>query len=118
MSRRTDRVGDLIRAELSQVLLRQVRDPRVKLASVTDVDVSRDLRHALISVSVVGTDAERRECIEALRSASGFIRSQLAKKLYRLKNIPALRFELDRGAEYSQRISELLENPDDIESST
>lgn len=118
MSRRTVRVGDVLRAELSQVLLRHVGDPRVRLTSVTDVDVSPDLRHALIRVSVVGSDEERQESLEALRSASGYIRSQLAKELYRLKNIPQLRFELDRGAEYSQRISELLENPDDIDEST
>lgn len=115
MSRRTDRVGDLLRAELNQLIARDVADPRVRLASVTGVDVSPDLRHAVVSVSVLGEDAERGPAVEALRGASGFLRSRLAKTV-RLKNVPELRFELDRGAEHSQRISEILESLHDDES--
>ena len=113
MSRRTHRVGDLIRAELSLILLRRLQDPRVKLASITAVSVSPDLRHAVVQVSVVGTQEDRDQALLALRHARGFLRSQLARQLPKLKMTPELRFELDRGAEYSQRISELLENPDE-----
>ncbi len=109
MSRRTDRVGDLIRGELSRLLAREVADPRVRMASVSTVDVSPDLSHATISVSVLGEEAERTEAVEALRGARGFLRSRLAHEL-RLRNTPELVFELDRGAEHSQRIADLLES--------
>ena len=59
MSRRGDRVGDLLRAELSDLLLRSIHDPRVKLASVTQVEVSPDLRRASVKVSVLGDDTQR-----------------------------------------------------------
>lgn len=116
MTRRTDRVGDLVRAELNQLIARDVADPRVRLASVIGVDVSPDLRHAVVSVSVLGEDAGRGEAVAALQGASGFLRSRLAKTL-RLKNVPELHFELDRGAEHSQRISDLLESLHDDQSS-
>ena len=109
MSRRTDRVSDLLRAELSELLLREVHDPRVKLASVTEVDVSPDLRRAVVKISVLGDDEQRQETIEGLRHARGFLRTELAHRL-RLRATPELIFELDRGAEHSQQISELLES--------
>jgi ribosome-binding factor A len=109
VSRRTARVADLLRAELSLLLLRDVHDPRVKLVSVTDIDVSPDLRRALIRVSVIGSDEERLASIEGLRHARGFLRSQLAARL-ELRVTPELIFELDRGAEHSQSISDLLES--------
>lgn len=109
MTRRSDRVGDLVRAELSELLARELADPRARGAVVTSVDLSPDLKHAVVLVSVLGADAEREQAVEALQGASGFLRSRLAKKL-RLRNVPDLRFRLDRGAEHSQRISELLEH--------
>lgn len=109
MSRRTDRVSDLLRAELSDLLLREVHDPRVKLASVTEVDVTTDLKRAVVKVSVLGDDKQREETIEGLRHARGFLRTELARRL-RLRATPELVFELDRGAEHSQKISDLLES--------
>jgi ribosome-binding factor A len=115
MTRRTDRVGDLLRAELSDLLAREVADPRVRLASVTSVDLSPDLRHAIVEVSVLGSDDERELAIGALRGAQGFLRSRLARKV-RLRVVPELQFRLDRGSEHSQRISDLLESLHDDES--
>ena len=109
MSRRTDRVSDLLRAELSDLLLREVHDPRVKLASVTAVDVSPDLRRAVVKISALGDEKQRLETIEGLRHARGFLRTELAHRL-RLRATPELIFELDRGAEHSQQISDLLES--------
>jgi ribosome-binding factor A len=109
MSRRTDRVSDLLRAELSDLLLREVHDPRVKLASVTEVDVTTDLKRAVVKVSVLGDDKQREETIEGLHHARGFLRTELARRL-RLRATPELVFELDRGAEHSQKISDLLES--------
>ncbi|HSU83641.1 MAG TPA: 30S ribosome-binding factor RbfA [Thermoanaerobaculia bacterium] len=108
MSRRTDRVSDLLRAELSDLLLREIHDPRVKLASVTAVEVTPDLRRALVRISVLGDDAQRQETLEGLRHAKGFLRTELAHRL-RTRATPELVFELDRGAEHSQRISDILE---------
>jgi ribosome-binding factor A len=109
LSRRGDRVGDLLRAELSDLLLRSIHDPRVKLTSVTQVEVSPDLRRAAVKVSVLGDDTQRQEAIEGLRHARGFLRTELAHRL-RLRVTPELVFELDRGAEHSQQISDLLES--------
>lgn len=113
MSRRTERVGDVIRAELAELILHRLKDPRIRMTTVTSVQLSADLRHARVLVSVMGEEAARQQSLEALRHAAGYLRRQLAHELYRLKNIPELRFELDRGPEYSQRISELLETTDD-----
>jgi ribosome-binding factor A len=109
MSRRTDRVSDVLRAELSDLLLREVHDPRVKLASITEVDVTTDLRRATVKVSVLGDDQQRQEAIEGLRHARGFLRTELSHRL-RTRVTPELVFELDRGAEHSQKISDLLES--------
>jgi ribosome-binding factor A len=110
MSRRTDRVADVLRAELSDLLLRSVHDPRIRLVSVSGVDVSPDLRHAVVKVSVLGSDEERDATVEALRHARGFLRSELAHRLRTMRVTPELVFELDRGAEHSQRIADLLES--------
>ncbi len=109
MRNRGQRVDDLVRGELSRILQREVKDPRVKLATITEVTVSRDLRYAEVRVSVLGEDHERSATLAALQAARGFFRSQLAHSL-RLRTVPELTFELDRGAEYSQRISDLLES--------
>lgn len=109
MTRRTERIQDLLRAEISDLLRREVQDPRIGLTTVTDVDVSPDLQRAVVKVSVLGDDLQRDEAMKGLRHAKGFIRSQLARRL-RTRVVPELVFELDRGAEHSQRITELLES--------
>jgi ribosome-binding factor A len=109
MSRRTDRVGDLLRSELAQLLRRRMSDPRVALATVTEVSVTADLRRAVVRVSVLGGESERDRALEALRHARGFLRSELAHQVRSLRAVPELVFELDRGAEHSQRIHDLLE---------
>jgi ribosome-binding factor A len=109
LSRRTDRVSDLLRAELADLLLREIHDPRVKLASVTEVAVSPDLGRAVVKISALGDDEQRQATLEGIRHAKGFLRKELAHRL-RLRVTPELVFELDRGAEHSQRISDILEN--------
>lgn len=118
MSRRTDRVGDLLRQELAHLLIHRVRDPRVQLATVTQVDVSPDLHRATVRISVLGEEEQRLAAVAALDHARGFLRSELAHRLEGLRMVPELVFELDRGAEHSQRISDLLEelHGDDDES--
>lgn len=118
MSRRTQRVGDLLRAELSDLMIKRVRDPRVRMATVSRVEVSADLSYARVGVSVLGEEEEREDAVEALVHARGFLRSELARRLRHLRVIPELRFELDRGPEHSQRISDLLEELHGDEQST
>ena len=117
MSLRTDRIGDMLRAEINTLLLREVRDPRVKLATVSRVEVSGDLQHARIAVSVLGSEEEREACVDALKKARGFLRSKLAAKLKRLRSTPELLFELDRAADHNLRISEILDDFDNDHSS-
>ena len=109
MSRRTDRLSDLLRAELSELILREIKDPRIKLVSLTGVEVTSDLRRAIVRVSVLGEESQREEAVEALRHARGFLRTELAHRL-RTRVTPELIFELDRGAEHSQRIADILES--------
>lgn len=109
MTRRTERVSDLLRAELSDLILREIKDPRIRLVSLTGVEVTSDLRRAIVRVSALGDDTEREEAVEALRHARGFLRTELSRRL-RTRVTPELVFELDRGAEHSQKISDLLES--------
>ncbi|MEM6455697.1 MAG: 30S ribosome-binding factor RbfA [Acidobacteriota bacterium] len=102
-------MGDLLRRELNDIIQREVRDPRVHLASVSALEVTPDLSHARVRISVLGDDEDGRAgCIEALQHARGFLRSQLARRV-RLRTVPELTFSLDRGYEHSQRIHAILE---------
>lgn len=109
MSQRRERVAETLRAELASILRFEMKDPRLQLATVSEVRPTRDLSHAQVLVSVLGDDDEaREEAIEVLHRARGFVRSKLAGRV-RLRTVPELHFELDRGAEHSQRISSLLD---------
>ena len=112
MTRRSQRVGELLQAEISQLLVRRVQDPRIRMTSVAAVDVSPDLRRAVVRISVLD-ESRREESLTALRSATGFLRHQLARRLRHMRATPELIFEIDRGAEHSQQISDLLERLDD-----
>lgn len=79
MSQRTDRVADSLRKELSVLLMREVRDPRVALATISRVQVARDLGHARIWISVLGDEATRQQTMEGIEHAKGFLRSQIGR---------------------------------------
>lgn len=108
MKGRGARVEDLLRAELARIIQRDIRDPRVGLATVSYFRVSPDLAHAEVGISILGTPEQREASIETLERAHGFIRSQLARRV-RLRKVPEMVFKLDRGAEHSQEISDILE---------
>ncbi len=108
-SHRPERVAEAIRQTVAEFLTGNVRDPRVGFVTVTAVDVSGDLAHARVRVSVMGTDEEKATSLEGLASAARFLRAQLAKELP-LRVTPELRFELDRGLEHAQRIDQVLRN--------
>ena len=106
-SHRPERVAEAIRQTVAEFLTGNVRDPRVGFVTVTAVDVSADLAHARVRVSVMGTDEEKAKSLEGLASAARFLRVQLAKELP-LRVTPELCFELDRGLEHAQRIDQVL----------
>ena len=108
MTRRTRQVGELLREELTDIIRREVKDPRIGFFSITHVEVPPDLRTARVFVSVLGTEEERRNTQDALRSAAKFIRFHLKPRL-RMRQIPELDFRDDRSMEYAQQISERME---------
>jgi ribosome-binding factor A len=106
--RRPDRVAEAIREEVTTFLAEDARDPRlVGLVTVTGVDVTRDLRHAKVYVSVMGSDEERRATMEGLDSATGHLRSRIGRSL-RLRVAPEITFRYDDSISRAARIDALL----------
>jgi ribosome-binding factor A len=110
MSRRTLRVNDLLREEISDILRREARDPRLQsMVSITEVETSDDLRHAKVHVSVYGTDDEREAVMQALKSARPFVERLLRQRLPDLRLIPELTFRRDDSIERGVRLTQLLD---------
>lgn len=108
MSRRTERVNALLQHEVSDLLRREVKDPRVSgLVSVTEVDVSPDLRRAKVYVSVMGTEEEREATFRALADAAHFVQRELRRRLT-IRRTPVLSFLRDDSLERGARILALL----------
>ncbi|MFN0094829.1 MAG: 30S ribosome-binding factor RbfA [Dehalococcoidia bacterium] len=109
MSRRTERVSELLRAELSELIQRQVKDPRLGegLTSITEVDVSPDLRNANVYVSHLGSTVERADVLAGLARASHFLRSELRHRLA-LRYVPELHFRFDPSIERGARLASLI----------
>jgi ribosome-binding factor A len=108
MSQRTDRVDELLRQEIGQILAKELADPRIGFATITDVETAPDLRHAKVWVSVIGGKTDRTETVRALQASMGFVRHELGKRL-RIKRIPALHIHLDDTAERGTRVLHLLQ---------
>ncbi len=106
-SSRQQRVGDLLRAEISEIVRTKMRDPRIGFLTVTDVNVSRDLRHASVFVSVLGGETEGAAVLGVLNRAAGFVRCELGSRVD-LKHVPELRFKVDNSAQHAVRIAEVL----------
>ena len=106
---RMPRVDEAVREVLSGAITQDLKDPRVGFVTVTAVKTSPDLRHAVVWVSVLGSQEEREASLEGLRSAHGFLQRRVASEL-RLKHTPALAFRYDDSVDRGMRISELLED--------
>ncbi|MEQ9667599.1 30S ribosome-binding factor RbfA [Coleofasciculus sp. G2-EDA-02] len=108
-NRRVSRVSSLIQQEVSQMLLHDIKDDRVGagMVSVTDVDVSGDLQHAKIYVSIYGTEEAKSETMAGLQSATGFVRRELGRRV-RLRRTPEVVFIEDQGLERGDRMLTLL----------
>jgi ribosome-binding factor A len=107
MSLRTERMSEALREELMCIIQQDLKDPAIGITSITHVRVSHDLKHAWISLSVLGDDDQQDDALRVLRKASGFLRRELGSRI-RMRLIPDLIFEIDRAAEHSVKISRIL----------
>ncbi len=113
---RVRRVAEQIKKDIGGIINYEIKDPGVaNLTSVTDVSLSRDLRHASVYVSIYGSEAEKEETLQALNRAAGFIRSEIGKRI-RLRHTPEINFRLDNSIEYGayiERVIKSLKEEDD-----
>ena len=105
--KRSDKVQELLLQEISALIQRGLKDPRIGFATVTEVDLSNNLKHAKVYISVLGTECEQQDTIEGLTNASGFIRGSLGKDL-NLRYIPVLEFILDETADHVSKINKII----------
>ena len=107
--RRIDRIGEQFRIELSQIIEREIQDPRIGLVTITAVKVAPDLSQARVFISSLGNGEQRKKTLQGLRSAASFVRRSLSKRLHHLRRIPELSFDYDETIEKSSRIEALLD---------
>jgi len=107
---RTQRVADFLKQELATLIQNEMRDPRVGMVSITDVEVSRDMSHAKVFTTVLGkeTEQEAAEAIDVLNRAAGFLRSEMAK-INNARTTPKLRFYYDSSVSRGQFLSSLID---------
>ena len=107
MSKRTQQVADEIQRIVSEVIQYELKDPRVGFATVVGVDLSADLQHAKVRISVLD-ESQRADTMEGLERAKGFIRRRVAQELRHLRSVPELHLMLDTSLDYSLHINEVL----------
>lgn len=104
---RLERLAEVFKAELSQLLQREIKDPRIGFASITKVIVSKDISHAKVFVSILGDQDQQKDTMKGLESAKGYLRSELGKRI-RLRHTPDLHFIEDSSLEEGARILSLI----------
>ncbi|WP_096435365.1 30S ribosome-binding factor RbfA [Alteribacter populi] len=109
---RANRIGEQIKKELTDIIQRGIKDPRVGFVTVTAVDVTGDLQQATAFITVYGDDEKRAQTLEGLSKATGFIRSEIGKRI-QIRKTPELFFKFDESIERGNRIEELLRKLDD-----
>lgn len=119
MTLKQDRMAEKIRAVLSDLVLREVSDPRLKSITVTEVKIDAEIEHATVYVNALGNEDRREEVMEGLAAANGFLRRELGKRIS-TRNTPELHFEWDETLEHGERINQILddlhiEDEDDID---
>lgn len=107
MRQRAYRLAEAIKEEISDIIKKDMKDPRIGFVSVVKVEVSNDLRHARVYFSVLGSKQEREACLKGLESARGYIRSELGQRI-RLYYTPELTFSPDDSIEHGARIAKIL----------
>lgn len=108
MKIRPRQVGEQMKKELSDIISRKVKDPRIGFVTVTDVEVTGDLQQATVYITVLGGEKEREETLIGLNKAKGFIRSEIGHRI-RLRKTPEIFFKYDESVEYGNRIEALIE---------
>ena len=106
---RNRKIADAIQRELSELIRLEMRDPRVTMVTLTDVEVARDNAHAKVFFTSLGNDAQLESCQHGLQSAAGFLRSLLAHRLT-IRTVPQLHFEIDVSIERGVRLSKLIDD--------
>ncbi|MBW2452044.1 MAG: 30S ribosome-binding factor RbfA [Deltaproteobacteria bacterium] len=106
-SPRCRRVAETIHHEISQLLIKGLKDPRIGFITITAVDVSPDLRHAKVFYTLIGNETDRKNTAAGLKSSTSYVRQQLGRQL-RMKYIPDIHFEYDSSVEYGNHIEDLL----------
>ena len=106
---RVEKLQELIKQEMSKMLLKEIKDPRIGFVTVTDVEMTGDLREAKIYVSIMGGEEKVKESLEGLQSALGFIRREIGKRI-RLRFTPTISFALDTSLDYGEHIQKILLN--------
>ncbi|MCR6111075.1 30S ribosome-binding factor RbfA [Bacillus sp. A301a_S52] len=104
---RANRVGEQIKKELTDIIQRGLKDPRIGFVTVTDVEVTGDLQQATAFITVFGEEEEKEKTLQALEKAKGFIRSEIGKRI-QLRKTPELTFSFDKSIEQGNRIDALL----------
>lgn len=107
VSMRANRVAEQMKQELSDIISRRLKDPRVGFVTITDVDVTGDLQQAKVYFTVLGDEEKKATTKQALEKASGFIRSEIGSRI-RLRKTPEIFFEFDESIDYGNRIEKLL----------
>ncbi|EHL76927.1 MULTISPECIES: 30S ribosome-binding factor RbfA [Bacillus] len=107
MNLRANRVGEQMKKELSDIIGRKIKDPRIGFVTVTDVQLTGDLQQAKVFISVLGDEKQKKDTLKALAKAKGFIRSEIGQRI-RLRKTPDLLFEFDESIDYGNRIETLL----------
>lgn len=107
MSHRPERMAEAIKKEIADLLRNEIKDPRVGFVTITGVEVTKDLSFAKIFVSVMGKEEQRKESIEVLQKAAGYLRSEIGRRI-KVRHAPELIFKLDVSLDHGTRIMELL----------
>jgi len=107
--KRSEKVADLIQKEISQMLVKSIKDPRIGFVTITKVTVSEDCRFAKIYFSVAGDLAERESSQKGLESATGYIRKELGRRI-RLRYTPEIMFQFDPSIEYAIHMEKLIQS--------
>jgi ribosome-binding factor A len=107
MSLRATRIGEQMKKELSDIIGRKLKDPRIGFVTVTDVRVTGDLQQAKVYITVLGDEEQRQNTLKGLAKAKGFIRSEIGQRI-RLRKTPEIYFEIDESIDYGNRIESLI----------
>ena len=104
---RASRLGETLKEEISQMIRADLKDPRIGFVTVTSVEVADDLGHAKVFISVLGDEQTSKDSMEALKRASGYVRSEIGKRI-RLRHVPEIVFKYDSSIQHGAHIAELL----------